>query len=769
MPPRNPVATPATQTDPRPLRLAAAVGWLVLFCVAYFSLPVETRTSLRRSDLLILSPDLIAEAIFPTPGQGLPSGLRFLPQRFDIVAVALLNFCGACGFGFAVLHGMFPARSRAAGFGATDLSPLSRAEFVLFGCGLGLSLWSLVTLGLGMAGLLHRGLFLALLAMGIVAGAWTLWRRRGGTERSPDAEPLPRWFVRTAVGVTLPFLIAAALAAMLPPFEFDTKEYHLGGPKEFFLDGRIHFLPHNVYTSFPFLTEMLSLSAMVLRGDWYRGALAGQLTLFAFLPLTALAIFAAGRRLFGTAAGLCGAAVYATSPWAYRLAVIPFVEGALNFFVAVTLAGVAIASQTADPRMFRRLVALIGFLAGGGMACKYPGVVQVVFPMGLALAGLIIFRNSDPTAPPSAPRNRLRLRGPFLCRSLLITAALYTAGVLVAVGPWLLKNLWETGNPVYPLLWTLFGGADWDTALNAKFRAGHSPSNFSPGDLARQLFGVTLYSPWQTPLAFGLAPLALLGPHRTRAGWLWLQVGYLFAAWWLLTHRIDRFWVPLLPIVCCLAGGGAVAISSRLWRGVAGTLAAAAIVFNLAVATSDLSGNSAYLADLNAVHASVETPALAALGRVLPADANVLLVGEAEIFDARFSYRYNTVFDRNLIEQWVYRDPNAESPVLQSADEIRAIFADQGVTQVFINWNEIARYRGTYGFSPNVTPELFQELERLGVLTNGLTLAEEDVERLDPGIAAQLRGPLAGLLHERGGETTATLWQLYDVTGSPAE
>ena len=74
----------------------------------------------------------------------------------------------------------------------------------------------------------------------------------------------------------VPFLVAMLLGSMLPPVDFDVKEYHLQGPKEFFQAGRITMLPHNVYTSFPFLTEMLSLLGMVIRDDWYWGALAGK-------------------------------------------------------------------------------------------------------------------------------------------------------------------------------------------------------------------------------------------------------------------------------------------------------------------------------------------------------------------------------------------------------------------------------------------------------------------------------------------------------------
>ncbi len=188
---------------------------------------------------------------------------------------------------------------------------LSKVERGVCALGLGLSIWPLVVLGLGLAGCLSQLLFVALLfacaAIELVLQTKDL-RARHRESNAQREQPSRRQLLLFAVAV-VPFIVLAALAAMLPPFDFDVKEYHLGGPKEWFLDGRVHFLPHNVYTSFPALTEMLSLSTMVVRGDWYRGALAGQLVLWFFLPLATATVFAIGRRLFGTTAGLCGAAI----------------------------------------------------------------------------------------------------------------------------------------------------------------------------------------------------------------------------------------------------------------------------------------------------------------------------------------------------------------------------------------------------------------------------------------------------------------------------
>src|SRR6185295_4697275 len=74
---------------------------------------------------------------------------------------------------------------------------------------------------------------------------------------------------------------------------------------------------------------------------------------------------------------------------------------------------------------------------------------------------------------------------------------------------------------------------------------------------------------------FAFAPLALLaGAARRRAAWLWVYVGWLTLSCWLFTHRIDRFWVPLIPVVALLAGAGGVWFWKSLRLGFTGRAAA---------------------------------------------------------------------------------------------------------------------------------------------------------------------------------------------------
>ena len=155
---------------------------------------------------------------------------------------------------------------------------------------------------------------------------------------------------------------------MLPPLDFDVREYHSQAPKEFFQQGRITFLPHNVYANMPLGAEMLSLLGMVIAGDWWWGALGrqnGNRRLH-----SALRAGIAGRRpaaVFGQR-GVIAALVYISIPWVVSVSSLGLVEGALACYLflavyalllATTMSGAFHAPATAIPYLV-----LAGYLAG---------------------------------------------------------------------------------------------------------------------------------------------------------------------------------------------------------------------------------------------------------------------------------------------------------------------------------------------------------------------------------------------------------------------
>ena len=124
------------------------------------------------------------------------------------------------------------------------------------------------------------------------------------------------------------------------------------------------------------------------------------------------------------------------------VSMIAYTEGGLCFFLAATLLAVALAMERIPTgQSLTSSWLLAGLLAGSGMACKYTGLVQVVIPAAAALAISIALANR-------AQREKAaNAVGVSLVRCLLV----FGVGVALTVGPWLLKNAVETGNPIYPL------------------------------------------------------------------------------------------------------------------------------------------------------------------------------------------------------------------------------------------------------------------------------------------------------------------------------
>ena len=121
-----------------------------------------------------------------------------------------------------------------------------------------------------------------------------------------------------------------------------------------------------------------------------------------------------------------------------------------------------LAAKACDEQMATRLIAVAGFLAGSAMSAKYPGLLSVILPTGLFLLAACWQRTQAEGFRSSRPAYIFR------------NAAIFVVATSVAVGPWLIKNFSETGNPVYPLGYSVFGASDWNAEMDAKWKRAHS-------------------------------------------------------------------------------------------------------------------------------------------------------------------------------------------------------------------------------------------------------------------------------------------------------
>jgi hypothetical protein len=686
-----------------------------LYLVAFFLTPLSSAPQgahplLRRAHFWLLL--LLGDESFAAWCEG--ASRDSLAQRAVLLTTTTAVLFVALAAGWLALLGL---RVRAV---------LTRLEQFVFATGVGLSLVSLATLALGLCGLLQRPLFWGLgLAVALVAGAGWVRRSRIATVTAHDgaidaaagraAFELPMSSGWLWLG--FPFVLVILGSAMLPPVQFDVREYHLQAPKEFYQQGRITFLPHNVYANMPLGAEMLALAGMVVTGDWWSGALVGKLLVACYAPLTALALLACGRRFVSPAAGIIAAVVYISIPWVVLVSTQGLVDGVLACYLFLAFDAAWIWHQTAEnlplePPLERTassnapLAALAGFLAGSAVSVKYPAAVYCIVPLS-AFFACNVYRSH-------------RSGAPSLVRALR-PLVWFAAGGIAGCGPWLAKNWILTGNPTYPLLYRVFGGLSRTAALDAQWVRAHRPPNFAAEDLLQRLSGVLLTSDWLSPLLVSLAVLAFVNRRSRRLTTITTAYfAFIFGAWWLFTHRIDRFWVPALPLLALLAGIGGAWASPPWWRGTLAVLAAVGLSFNFAVIASGQLIDNRLMADLETLRndsAHVE-PWHRWLNDHADEVERVLLVADAQPFDLQVRADYNTVFDSNRLEQ-LARD--------RSPREVREALRQRGVSHVYVSWREIDRYRspGNYGMTGFLQPRVFDDLVAAGVLEQVPPLADD--------------------------------------------
>lgn len=579
---------------------------------------------------------------------------------------------------------------------------LFRLEIAVFSIGVGLSEISLLTLAIGLLGGLHS-LLCFIIPIGTVVALATWQWKRGAFRRSDEdcigvtaAETSNGdWLRRWGLWMGVPFVLLILFGGVLPPWDFDVREYHLQVPKEWYLNGKIDFMAHNVYGNMPLGAEMHALFAMVITpGElgWWWGALAGKTVMAAFAPLTALALFAAGKRFVSTTAGVVATLVYISIPWVAHVAVQGLNEGAVAFYLllAVYATLLSISESQDDASLARYRILLAGFLAGSAVACKYPALLFVVIP----LATWATFH-----------KRRFDWKH----------ATLFSLAVACACGLWLGKNWVLAGNPVYPLV---FGGETRTPEKTEQWNRAHQvPLNehgqrYSVRQATDSFQQFAWRSHWLSPLLIPLAVMAFVSARHRRLAWMILAMFlYFMLAWWLVTHRIDRFWVPVLPIVALLAGMGCVWSTERPWRLTAQTILVCGLLANLMFLLSTNRHDRRYLVELeqlrrdepedeNAI--SRVSPFHRHLNEVVPKDAAVLLVGDAQPFDLEMPALYSTCFDDCVFEQLMKG---------RSREERLTALREHRVSHIYVSWTEIERYRspGNYGFTDYVTKSLVRD------------------------------------------------------------
>jgi hypothetical protein len=570
----------------------------------------------------------------------------------------------------------------AAGLGAALLRPFLHDDDVrdagvlwfVSAAAMGLGLFSLFSLGLGLAGLLNRATAWAL-PLGGLAIAVVRVALRGKAALRGAEDSLKAWLVSPAGWAwlwlaVLPLLSIAAVGALLPPgmlwhpdepHGYDVVEYHLQIPREWYEAGRIIPLRHNVFSYFPFNVEMHYLLAMHLRGGPWKGMYLAQLMHVAYVVLSVLAVYGVAGRMRRTAAPgefpvapTLAAVSAAAVPWLTLLAPIGYSEGGLLLYGTLAVGWAFRAGSTAAAERRERLkrFALAGAFAGFACGSKLTAVptVLLLVPLVLVVETLLERRH--------------------LLGATAAGVAVFLAAGLVTLAPWLVRNGQWASNPVFPQAARTLGAAHFTPVQVERWERAHAPP---PGQesfaASLRSFGVQVLADWR--FGFVLLPVALaaIWPARDRpTAWaLFSMLMGLAGFWGALTHHQGRFFVLAVPVAALLLAHG----EWGRWRWAAAVGVVVMAVFSWGLVhrqfASRLYGVRPWVLALGLDDLEALTPE--ALQGV-PSDSTVVLVGEARTFwyqrDMR-RLRYRTVFDvdttteKDVIKSWTLpqgRGPN---------------------------------------------------------------------------------------------------------------
>ena len=320
----------------------------------------------------------------------------------------------------------------------------SFGDEVVFSMGLGLGVLALMTFLLGILGALYRGLFYVLFALTALALHGEMWETARVSWRGVTAAGRTlrqsSLAVRGLVVVLLATVLGNLVGTLAPPTEADTINYHFAYPKLFIEAHALFYIPV-FHATAPLNQQMLYVVGMLLHGS-----VLAALFVYAQGIAVVITIILFCRKHLRWEVGVLASALLYTSPLLTSMAGSGKAGLGLTLFTFLAFWAFYEWTQTAD----RLRLAMTGIFTGLAIGTKYYGLISAV------TFGLLI--------PVSLWRSRH-----FSLRQAAAAISLY--GLLLAVvgSPWYIRNTMDTGNPVYPAFYGIFGGRDLSPDVNLGF------------------------------------------------------------------------------------------------------------------------------------------------------------------------------------------------------------------------------------------------------------------------------------------------------------
>lgn len=401
--------------------------------------------------------------------------------------------------------------------------------------GLGLWVLSFFSFCAGIAGILYSPVLIIFLAVPF----FTRENRRLIYAVITPPYNLYQYQSKSAVSWCLFILFAVyilynLLGCYLPVAESDGLRYHAAVPHLFFRENRIHYLPLNAFSNFPFTSEMVYIYSFALGRD-----VIIQYLHFSFFILSGIALLSlwnikAISRLWWIIAG----AWFLSVPFFPVLATWSFNDFVWVFFLFMNL--VHLKKYLQNDKAADLILSML-FL-GISFSAKY----SVLMIMMIEALCLLIFY----------PRRCLTILKKYRLMAIILFA------LVVPILPYLIKNTLFTGNPVYPLANTLFNGGEW-SAFESEFYFSRTADKGIPKTLPNLFRAPFLlvrdwprFESWNPGISFLIGFGVLCIPFKGTFLNFYRFFMLLYFIGWFYSYQSNRFLIPLImgviPLTCMI-------------------------------------------------------------------------------------------------------------------------------------------------------------------------------------------------------------------------
>ncbi|HVS80583.1 MAG TPA: glycosyltransferase family 39 protein [Pyrinomonadaceae bacterium] len=431
------------------------------------------------------------------------------------------------------------------------------AERLVFTTAIGLGLCALVLFILGLLGMLYQSVIWVLTVSGAVATVSNflyLHKRWLGIRQWKQFLSIQRWkhlySLRNAVIASL-ILIAAGYWVMLlitsqyPPTNWDSISNHLVIARANLTEHSLGIVLGIPQPVLPALNHMLFTWALALKDD-----VLAQMVVHTFLMLTAVGLYAWGKRQNRPALGCAAAALWLAHPLIRVLGATAYVDIGLTCFVFLGVYALRVFWDGRKASWWYLGIALLAMAAGTKMTGLFFLGLGSLLGWWLLVRSFLKFPSHR-----SAEQNSedfVRSQSRFSWRSLVLGSAL----ALLILAPWYGFVSYHTGNPFWPIfaqyskgIW----GAPWVVSGVDKLMIGFKQATIR-NFLMLSVDFIRYPARFHAELNLTLFPLIVVWPlawivalfNRSVRWWVFWALAY--TVFWYLQAPFIRYWLPVLPI-----------------------------------------------------------------------------------------------------------------------------------------------------------------------------------------------------------------------------